>query len=315
MLRTACRCILKFLLGLGLLIGLFIAVLLALPDGEEGEGIEEHLSGDAQVGHWQAAYFCDDEERRAERILKATNYVARVVSLSHGHTDEEEACKVVRQSLILTHELHQCVIDLWRRRGVTGKVTPDMLRQPQAWWNAVLVTALKSAPTTILDRSQALHKALMLALPWAIETLLERKVQVNRLAGPCQLTPMLLAARMSDSASVQQLYRADANVSATDCRGCLPQDLAADPQLAFKLRTWHACGPASPPERCLRGQPDHLVATSFYAPPSLRTAVSGGFPLPSPIFSATMSSPRQPLDGHNVCSRDWQGARGRGRGR
>jgi len=210
---TACGCLLRLALGLALLAGVLIAVLLAIPDGEDKE-VAEDLSSEAQVGHWDAAFFCDDDKSRAERIMKATNYVARVAGLSHGHTDEAEACRVVRQSLVLTNAMHACVADLWRRRGVAGPVTPENLRQSQAWWNAVLVAALKSAPVAILERSEALHLALTLSLPWAVETLLERKVQVNSPAGPCQLTPMLRAARLGDEAAVQLLYRAHANVSA-----------------------------------------------------------------------------------------------------
>ena len=51
------------------------------------------------------------------------------------------------------------------------------------------------------------------------------QVNVNTPAGPCGWTPLLRAARTSDSASVAALYRAGANVSAQDCRGCLAHHL------------------------------------------------------------------------------------------
>jgi len=251
--------LLKVLLVLSLLVVVLVVLLLVLPDtGAEVE--EDDMVGDALVGNWDAAFFCQDELQRAGRIMKSTNYVSRVVGVSHGHTDEAEASRVVRRVLGLTKQMHACVTDLWRSRGVMAPVTPEMLRNKDAWWNAVLNSALKSASMDVLERSQALHLALSLQLPSAVATLLARKVDINARAGPCGLTPLLRAVRAHDSAAVLELYRAGANLSAADCRGCLAQHLAVDEEVALKLRTWNECGPASSSEQCLRAHHGHRTA-------------------------------------------------------
>ena len=252
--RAVCYGALKLLVGIGLLLGVLVVVLLALPDAElEGDAVGDSLlSGDAQMGNWDAAFFCNDEPQRAGRILKASNFVARAAGMSNGHSNESDACVVVRRALMLTNELHSCVTDLWRKRGASGDVTPAQLRHPDAWWNAIAKSAIKSAPLSVLERSQALHLALSLQLPWVVETLVsERKVGVSSSAGPCQLTPMLRAVRAGDKDAVLVLYRAGANLSAPDCRGCLAQDLETDTELAWQLRTWTQCSASASIEQCL----------------------------------------------------------------
>ena len=202
--RALCCGLLKLLVGVGLLLGVLVVVLLALPDAElEGDTDGEIMSGDAQMGNWDAAFFCDDELQRAGRILKSSNFVARAAGMSNGHSNESDACVVIRRALVLTKELHTCVAELWRKRGVAGAVTPAQLRHPDAWWNAFAKSAIKSAPVPVLERSQALHLALSLQLPWVVETLVqERKVGVEAAAGPCGLTPMLRAVRAGDKDAV-----------------------------------------------------------------------------------------------------------------
>lgn len=118
-------CLLKMLLWLGLLLGVLAAALLALPESKfDVEGGDEQLSDDAEMGSWEPAFFCDDELQRAGRIIKLTNYIARTTGMLHGpsNANAAEACRVVRKSLLLTKQLHACVADLWRRRGVTHPV-------------------------------------------------------------------------------------------------------------------------------------------------------------------------------------------------
>ncbi len=258
--RAVCYGVLKLLVGIGLLLGVLVVVLLALPDAElEGDAVGDSLlSGDAQMGNWDAAFFCNDEPQRAGRILKASNFVARAAGMSNGHSNESDACVVVRRALVLTNELHSCVTDLWRKRGASGDVTPAQLRHPDAWWNAFAKSAIKSAPLPVLECSQALHLALSLQLPWVVETLVsERRVGVSASAGPCQLTPMLRAVRAGDKDAVLVLYRAGANLSATDCRGCLAQDLETDTELAWQLRTWTQCSASASIEQCLSAHHGH----------------------------------------------------------
>jgi hypothetical protein len=258
--RAVCYGALKLLVGIGLLLGVLVVVLLALPDAElEGDAVGDSLlSGDAQMGNWDAAFFCNDEPQRAGRILKASNFVARAAGMSNGHSNESDACVVVRRALMLTNELHSCVTDLWRKRGASGDVTPAQLRHPDAWWNAIAKSAIKSAPLSVLERSQALHLALSLQLPWVVETLVsERKVGVSASAGPCQLTPLLRAVRAGDKDAVLLLYRAGANLSAPDCRGCLAQDLETDTELAWQLRTWTQCSASASIEQCLSAHHGH----------------------------------------------------------
>lgn len=258
--RAVCYGALKLLVGIGLLLGVLVVVLLALPDAEiEGDEVGDSLlSGDAQMGNWDAAFFCNDEMQRAGRILKASNFVARAAGMSNGHSNESDACVVVRRALVLTNELHSCVTDLWRKRGASGDVTPAQLRHPDAWWNAIAKSAIKSAPLSVLELSQALHLALSLQLPWVVETLVsERKVGVSASAGPCQLTPMLRAVRAGDKDAVLVLYRAGANLSAPDCRGCLAQDLETDTELAWQLRTWTQCSASASIEQCLSAHHGH----------------------------------------------------------
>lgn len=118
-------CLLKMLLWLGLLLGVLAAALLALPESKfDVEGGDEQLSDHAEMGSWEPAFFCDDELQRAGRIIKLTNYIARTTGMLHGpsNANAAEACRVVRKSLLLTKQLHACVADLWRRRGVTHPV-------------------------------------------------------------------------------------------------------------------------------------------------------------------------------------------------
>jgi hypothetical protein len=58
-----------------------------------------------------------------------------------------------------------------------------MLGHPDAWWNAVLKAAVKSASVAVLQQSQALHLILSHHLPWAVEALIERQVDINAAAG------------------------------------------------------------------------------------------------------------------------------------
>ncbi len=256
--HALCCGLLKLLVGVGLLLGVLVVVLLAIPDAElEGDADSDRLSGDAQMGNWDAAFFCDDELQRAGRILKSSNFVARAAGMSNGHSNESDACVVIRRALVLTKELHTCVAELWRKRGVAGVVTPAQLRHPEAWWNAFATSAIKSASVPVLERSQALHLALSLQLPWVVETLVERKVGVEAAAGPCGLTPMLRAVRAGDKDAVLTLYRAGANLTAADCRGCLAHHLEADADLAWQLRTWTQCGSSSSIQQCLSAHHGH----------------------------------------------------------
>ena len=122
---VCCLGLLKVLLWLGLLLGVLAAALLALPESKfDVEGGDEQLSDNAEMGSWEPAFFCDDELQRAGRIIKLTNYIARTTGMLHGpsNANAAEACGVVRKSLLLTKQLHACVADLWRRRGVTHPV-------------------------------------------------------------------------------------------------------------------------------------------------------------------------------------------------
>lgn len=58
-----------------------------------------------------------------------------------------------------------------------------MLGHPDAWWNAALKAAVKSASVAVLQQSQALHLILSHHLPWAVEALIERQVDINAAAG------------------------------------------------------------------------------------------------------------------------------------
>ena len=58
-----------------------------------------------------------------------------------------------------------------------------MLGHPDAWWNAALKAAVKSASVAVLQQSQALHLILSDHLPWAVEALIERQVDINAAAG------------------------------------------------------------------------------------------------------------------------------------
>ena len=100
-LRAVCCSLLKVFAGLGFLVVVLVLVLLALPDNElDGDNAAENMSGDAQMGNWNAAFFCEDELQRAGRIMKSTNYIVRTAGMSHGHSNETEACMVVRKALV-----------------------------------------------------------------------------------------------------------------------------------------------------------------------------------------------------------------------
>ena len=264
---SICRGLSRLVVGLFMLTGVLLMVLLALPADTEtmdgGAGQDE--PPDAIMGNWEAAFFCDDELHRAGRIMKASNYVARIArQQGAGLGQEYAACRVVQQAIRLTKQLHACVVDLWFRRGMTAAVDPAVLRQQvsskAAWWNAILRSALTGASLDVLERAHALHLVLSLQLPpWAVDALLERNVSTNSAAGPCGLTPLMLSARMGDTETVLALYRAGANVSATDCNGCRAHDFAAG-DLAFQLRTWHSCGPSASSQQCLNAhrRPDSV---------------------------------------------------------
>ena len=266
-LASICRGLSRLVLGLFMLTGVLLLVLLALPpDTETMDGVAgQDEPPDAIMGNWEAAFFCDDERHRAGRIMKASNYVARIArQQGAGLGQEYAACRVVQQAIRLTKQLHSCVVDLWFRRGMTAAVDPAVLRKQvssqAAWWNAILRSALTGASLDVLERAHALHLVLSLQLPqWAVDALLERNVSTNSAAGPCGLTPLMLSARMGDTETVLALYRAGANVSATDCNGCLAHDFAAG-DLAFQLRTWHSCGPSASSQQCLNAhrRPDSV---------------------------------------------------------